>query len=750
MMKKCLFAVILLSLALVVGCAKGGNGTVPPPPPEIDVSNQGPNGNAQAALYPNQTITFTATVGNPPEPIAVTWSLSGSACTGSPNPCGTIDATSGVYQAPATPPTPSAITITATATANSAQTGTMPINLVYLTTYAAPFSLSVGTAGGTGGGGTGLTQQFTAVALPNDAPQTFTWTCTANGVPCTTFSQDSSVSALAYYTANDSCGSNCVQIQAFSTLDPTGVGCATNPKDCTIAKASLVPYRVQGTYAFRFSGYDSSNHPTAVVGTFTISNGTVTSGTEEELTSSGFAPTIPITGGSYAPTSADPNNSNNAGTLTLTLPAGVYPNQYQVVLNGSGGIEMIESDGQGTGSGVAQKSSSTTPFTQNQTYAFGFTGVDASGSRVGYVGVLPTVPGGTISGGQMDVNDNGNDTNICGAGPCSVSGSYTTDACNCGLYHMTLTAGSNASMKFDSFISSGGTSKSNPLTFYAISTDFPTNPAVSGTMVLQDSTQTYNIAAFNSISVSALTGAGPNGTNTNVSLTLAPTDGNGDFSGQFDQNNAGTILTVPTSGSAAYFQYTYAASTSSNGRYTFQMLGNPDASPVVPPLPFILYASGANRGFLLDQNSSSVMTGTMTPQGGDSLFGTAEMQGTYAAATTSSGVSAVIPIAANLVLTSTGGLVDNMPAGNVAGTQYRFPSPPNPGRQTVAGGYTLTTAGVGAIPLTAPAGPSYVVYVVDTSGPCNPAQSPVCSVQDFFMIDENTKNPNASVIFAQQ
>ena len=62
-------------------------------------------------------------------------------------------------------------------------------------------------------------------------------------------------------------------------------------------------------------------------------------------------------------------------------------------------------------------------------------------------------------------------------------------------------------MDFDFFIASGTASKTNPLTFYAISTDpVATHPAVSGTMVLQDSTQTYNNAAFKGTSVSALTG----------------------------------------------------------------------------------------------------------------------------------------------------------------------------------------------------------------------------------------------------
>ncbi len=723
-MKNCLLVVALLSLALAGGCAKGGNGV---PPPTITVSD-----GSVAAIYPNQSVTFTAAVGSPPVPVAVTWSLSGTSCTGNPNPCGTIGSSTGVYQAPATVPSSPQITITATATSNSAETGSLNLPLVDITTEVAPITLSVGS---------GLTQQLTAVALPDDAPQTFTWTCTASGVPCANFVQDSNVSGLAYYTASDKCSGSCVQISAASTLDPTG--CVAIPKYCTIAKASVVTSRVNGTYAFQFSGYDSGNNATAVVGTFTASNGTITSGAEDELTSNGPA-SYSITGGSYTPTSSDTNNSNNAGTLTMTLPAGIYPNKYQAVLDGAGDIEMIESDGQGNGSGIAQKSASSTLVSGDQTYAFGFTGVDSSGNRVGFVGVLPMNGSGAIISGQMDANDNGSSTANCGAGPCGVSGTYAADQNITGLWHMVLTSGAFA-MNFDFFIASGTAAKTNPLTFYAISTSpfDSTHPEVSGTMVLQDSTQTYNIAAFKGTSVSALTGV--NGANTNVSLTLGSTDGSGDFSGEFDQNNAGAILSsVQFPGSSqSPSPYTYTASSSTNGRYIFQMLGNPSATPAVAPLPFVLYASGANRGFLLDQSSSSVMTGSLSPVGKTPLGGlsNSEFPGTYAAATTNSGSSSASPMAANLLFTSLG-----VATHNVSGTQY-------PGAQTVSATYALTPTGTVAIaPISPATTPNYVAYVLGTVGctgtPSNP--NPACSIESFLMIDEDKTNPNASIIFAQQ
>jgi hypothetical protein len=344
---------------------------------------------------------------------------------------------------------------------------------------------------------------------------------------------------------------------------------------------------------------------------------------------------------------------------------------------------------------------------------------------------------GHIVGGQMDVNDNGNATNICGVSPCNVAGTYSADPSISGLWHMVLT--SATTMHFDFFISGGTASKANPLTFYAISTDpDATHPSVSGTMVLQDSSLTYNIAALTGTSISALTGA-----NANVSLTLGTTDGKGGFSGQFDQNNGGTILSAaqfPPSGSTSYSY----ATTATNGRYTINMLGDPTQKTPVPPIPFVLYASGNSRGFLLDQSSSAVITGTMNPQGkGGGGLTNSELPGTYAVATTSSGSSAVSPIAANLLLVSPG----NNAADTIGGTQY-------PAAQTLTGTATFSTgaagSGVGSFTLTAPSAQTYVFYSVDTNG-CS-GSSPVCSVQDFFMIDVTAKNPNhdPSIIFAQQ
>src|ERR1035438_5594749 len=303
MNKNILLVVAVLTLLVIEGgCAKGGNGIVAPKP-SIDVAITSPANVNSGAIYPTQTLTVTATISNSTSN-AVTWSLTGSG-TLTPVTPATVPPTA-VYVGPST--AGSQPTINAALVGDTAITGSLVLTIVDITTEVTPTPVSVGS---------GLKQQFTAVAVPDDAPQTFTWTCTAGGNPCATFSPLPNVSSpgLATYTANDNCSGSCVvQIAAASTLDPTG--CTPTPKNCTVAKASIVTFRVNGTYAFRFSGFNGGG-ATAVAGTFVASNGTITSGVEYETTSGGRVQHT-ITGGSYTPISAGNPNSNNAGTLTLT------------------------------------------------------------------------------------------------------------------------------------------------------------------------------------------------------------------------------------------------------------------------------------------------------------------------------------------------------------------------------------------------------------------------------------------------
>ena len=577
--------------------------------------------------------------------------------------------------------------------------------------------------------GAGLKQQYTAVAIPDQAPQTFTWTCvTANG-PCANFSQDTNISGLAYYTptAGEECGnSGCVTVSAVAAIDPTGCTVDTKNFPCVPSQTTVVSSRLSGTYAFQFSGYDKNGRAIAAAGTFTASSGgSISSGIEDvnAWNGSAFVTTQhTISGGSYTPITGSNVNANNSGTLSLTVSGSPFPSTFQVVLDGAGDLQMVALNGAGAnGSGVAELSSKN-KFSQGTaaTFAFGFTGVDSSNNRVGYVGLLPTDGVSSVTNGLIDVNDNGSANNsVCGASPCTgVSGSYTFSS-STNLGQLTLT--SPKSMTFDFFVANGNTNSNSPLTLYAISTD--NNPAVVGTMTLQDTkVSTYNNAAFSGNSVSALTG-----TNGNVALVNGTTNGQGDFTGTFDANNNGTITSVPPvkdckAPTVCVFGNTYAATNNNLGRYTLQILGSPNASPAVAPIPFILYASGANRGFLLDQSSAAVITGTMNTQTAFKQnfgsFAQSEATGTYAVATNSNSVPNVSTCSGltscyatmNLVLTSPGNNVFN-----VSGVE-------NPNSQSISAVYTLQSSGVGTIgPISPATAPNFVIYALTQT--------------DFFMME---------------
>jgi hypothetical protein len=703
MIKNCLFAVALLSLALAGGCAKGGNGL------GSGISVAVSDGNL-SVFYVTQVVQFTAKVTGTSN-TAVTWSLTGTACTGSPNPCGTLDA-NGKYTAPANAPNPAQVTVTATSQADTTKSDSLTVPIKQITVQIAPNPVNVGI---------GLTEQFTAVVVPDDAPQNVTWTiqnCTGN---C------GSIDGTGKYTAPTivpSPATFSVQAAVPPSLDPSGF----NQADGTIVKSRFGSSKQVTTYAFRFSGFDITGGATALAGNFVVATDgrTITSGVEDELTTSGWTPRT-LTGLYTA-------NSNNEGTITLN-PSGTSSNTYTVVLDANGDIQMIESDSNGKGSGVIEQVASPTKLNTGAllgSFVLGFTGMDISLKRVGYAAFLTMDGAGCIGNGTacsggtpgfIDINDDG--TASSGG---DVTGSYTMTN---GIGTMQLKSATlNKTFNFDLYGVGGQLTGNNPLTLYAISTDqIANNPAVSGMVVFQDPKGApYNNAAFKGTSVSSLTGVDiTTGTNANVALTVATTDGSGNISGTFDQNNAGTIV-GPAQAFGTGYKYAPAGCTGC-GRYTVNLLGNPTANPPTP-MQFILYATGANRGFLLDQSSKSVMTGTMNLQLKNHTFGASEIAGTYAAAATSSGTSGVDPIAANLLLTwvNTG----TCTAQCVNGTQYVGTS----AGVALTGAYTITGPGDGTITLTTPAAQSYVIYAIDVS--------------HFLMMDVDKSNTQSSIIFAQQ
>ena len=706
MMKNLLFAVALLSVALWTGCATGGSGHTKGI--QVTVASAG---NA-AVVGVTLTLQFTATVTGT-DNHAVTWSVNGTGCTGSA--CGTIDA-NGLYTAPATAPNPGDVNIVATSQADTGRSGSLTVTVVQITVTVTPKLTNDAT--NPVNIVKGATQQFTATALPDAAPQTFTWTLTCDGGGTTCGTIDASTGLFTAPNAVPSTPTG--QISATSTIDPTGV----DTVHILIVNSRLA---ASSTYAFHFSGFDSGNGALTVAGNFaTSTSGAIVSGNEDELT--------PISANqcSILNTSTFVQDTNDHGTLTLRTNSGgcaVNARTFKVALNAEGDGRMIEFDANGRASGeiaqtVAKSKFKNSTLPAGSTFVFGLTGVDPILKRVGFVGLFQPDGTGNITSGTLDINDGGTAGSMhqISAAPLSV---YDFNSTADGRGTMTLFDTNSAkTYNYAVYMAAGQTNKAaKPLTLFVISTDDPqANPAVSGTIVFQDPTPVpYDVADFNDFAVSSITGLDGTGTHTLVSLTNSIGDGAGHISGTFDANNAGTILAAQS--------FTCGYSSSGSGRYIVTLLGS-GGSCGSGGIPFVFYASANSRGFLLDQASPAVYTGQMDLQPGAN-FAASEMAGSFAAATVNPGSLGVSPAALNLLFTSA------LPNFTVGGKQDDTDGGLG---QILAGTYTVNFDGTGTIKLTLPAAQNYVIYLLD-----NTKDGPI---QNFVMMNVDPANTDSSIIFA--
>lgn len=141
------------------GC--GGNTSQPPPPSQPTAVTVSPS---SATVQTGNVQQFAATVSPSGANQAVTWSLSGTGCTGAS--CGTIDAT-GKYTAPAMAPTPATVTITATSVTDATKSASATITVTAPTPAPADLAKLTGPYaflfnGGDSGGAVVIAGSFTA------------------------------------------------------------------------------------------------------------------------------------------------------------------------------------------------------------------------------------------------------------------------------------------------------------------------------------------------------------------------------------------------------------------------------------------------------------------------------------------------------------------------------------------------------------------------------------------------------------
>ncbi len=162
----------LFLLLALSGCG-GGNSMSPPPPPSISVTVSPLTTSVQIST----TANFTASVQNDSADKGVTWTLSGSGCSGSA--CGTLSnvTTSSVtYEAPAAVPTPAAVALTATSVSDSSKSASASI-----TVTATPPPISVSVSPTSASVLVSATANFTASVQNDSANKGVTWSLSGSG-----------------------------------------------------------------------------------------------------------------------------------------------------------------------------------------------------------------------------------------------------------------------------------------------------------------------------------------------------------------------------------------------------------------------------------------------------------------------------------------------------------------------------------------------------------------------------------------
>ena len=247
---------------------------------------------------------FTATVANTSN-TAVTWSVSGSGCSGAT--CGVVSST-GLYTAPSTVPSPAIVSLKATSVSDPTKSGTASITIVPpVSVTVSPAAVQIIT---------GAKQQFTAT-VKNATNTAVTWgvSGSCSGAACGT------ITSSGLYTAPAAVPNPAlVVVTATSVADPTRTGTASvtiiPPVAVTISPTTA---NVGISASLQFLATVSGTSNTAV--TWSVSGSGCTGATCGKITSSGFY-TAPATVPNPAKVTvtvtsvADPTKFNTA-TVTI-------------------------------------------------------------------------------------------------------------------------------------------------------------------------------------------------------------------------------------------------------------------------------------------------------------------------------------------------------------------------------------------------------------------------------------------------
>jgi len=637
-------AVALISVAVFFLTNCGGGSTGPPsanlvsPQPSVAISP-----GTQQTVDAGQTVRFTASVTNDSNGKGVSWSVSGSGCSGSN--CGTLANTSktaATYNAPAAVSSPLTVAVKAVSVAKSTASASATVYVnppPAITTTSlpggvvgTPYSATLRASGGTGSLSWNLASGSSLSAgLSLDASTgVISGSPTASGT--TNFTVQVTDSAPTPVSATQSLGitianrliittallpNGSVNVAYRATLQASG---GTKPYSWSITTGSLPA----GLSLDASAGVISGTPTTSEKSSFTVQVADASTQSVTRQLSITIEPDLAITTASLADGSVNVAYGNTVesayGTLPVTwnISSGALPTglTLDATTGNISGTPLVA----GTSNFTLMVTDSTTPTPQTATqplsitinsagakntelsgrYAFLLSGYDTHGNRVAAAGSFVADGAGGITGGVEDLNDRGGTPQ---ASLAINSGTYSVGADNRGTITITNSSGSTYTMAIALGNLVGGTAEKGSAVEFD-SSGYLMSGVIewqsSASFLKQDITGNY---AF------GFTGSDMAGSRLAVAGQFTADGSGGITGGQFDANDDGT----PTAAAAIAGTSTYSVDTTT-GRCAVTLDG---VSPA--PTVYVAYIISDSRLLVLSMDTAStsgLVTGEIDAQAG--------------------------------------------------------------------------------------------------------------------------------------
>jgi hypothetical protein len=470
----------------------------------------------------------------------------------------------------------------------------------------------------------------------------------------------------------------------------------------TIAAGTNSNSLISGSYSFLFNGFDSQGSVALVGSLVADGNGKFTGGGLDSNRVSGAVNGQSLTGTYSLGTDGRGTMqiiATNSLNVTLTT-------DYNLVLDSSGNISFFENNSSASdndtlqthGAGIMKPANSASfgAGAFNGNYAFLFRGFDLAGSPTVLGGVIHADGIGSITPGTGDYNEAGTFSPALG-----LSGDFSFDSGSRGGASFTFDLPGKSPYTL-SYIFRFVTP--SDIFFVASDPTDATHPRLSGEMILQSPTTTFNALALSGPGVTSSTGL--NGSNASVLAGLLTPATVGCTPGvancvtlAYDENNDGAIASPSLTGN---FQI------SANGRVAFTNLGPQGGTERVA----VAYLTGPSQGFTIGSDAA-VTSGILDQQETGIAFADSSVLGGYTISTAFPAEAAVNNVIGQVSASGTGSMV-----GVQTLDEFTPPLTPNVGQSLVASYANISaTTGRGTMTTNSPIGfPTNLAFYIVSPG----------------------------------